>query len=165
MKKLLPLSLLVLLLVSLAVPAAAQTRGAAPDSELYRKIAALDAKLFEAFNNCKLDVFEELFAADAEFYHDQSGVTVGSKAITETVRKNICGGAVRRELVPGTLEVHPMHGYGALQTGVHRFTHPGKDDVQPVGEAQFAHLWQLKDGVWKITRVISYDHRALEKKK
>ena len=32
-----------------------------------------------------------------------------------------------------------------------------------VGEAKFIHLWQNKDGVWKITRVISFDHQSLAK--
>ena len=32
-----------------------------------------------------------------------------------------------------------------------------------VGEASFIHLWQYKDGAWKITRVISYDHHAAAK--
>ena len=38
-------------------------------------------------------------------------------------------------------------------------------DVMPegVGEGQFIHLWQYKDGAWKITRVISYDHRIAAK--
>ena len=30
-----------------------------------------------------------------------------------------------------------------------------------VGEGKFIHLWQYKDGAWKITRVISYDHHAM----
>jgi hypothetical protein len=33
-----------------------------------------------------------------------------------------------------------------------------------VGEAKFIHLWQFKNGDWKITRVISYDHHSLTKK-
>ena len=35
--------------------------------------------------------------------------------------------------------------------------------TEPVGEAKFVHLWQYKNGAWKITRVISYDHHALPK--
>jgi hypothetical protein len=36
------------------------------------------------------------------------------------------------------------------------------DIVQPVGEAKFIHLWQKdKDGGWKVTRVISFDHHPL----
>jgi hypothetical protein len=31
-----------------------------------------------------------------------------------------------------------------------------------VGEG-FVHLWQYKDGAWKIREVISYDHHAAAK--
>jgi hypothetical protein len=30
-----------------------------------------------------------------------------------------------------------------------------------MGEAKFIHIWQLKDGVWKVSRVISVDHHGL----
>lgn len=56
-----------------------------------------------------------------------------------------------------------MKGCGAVEIGVHRFHHPGAEEREPVGEAKFIHLWQKKDGDWKITRVISYDHAALRK--
>ena len=56
-----------------------------------------------------------------------------------------------------------MHGYGAVEMGVHRFHHPNAENAEPVGEAKFIHLWQNRDGVWKITRVISYDHHARAK--
>jgi hypothetical protein len=46
--------------------------------------------------------------------------------------------------------------------GVHRFHHPGRDDIEPVGEAKFIHLWRSENGAWKITRVISYDHQSLK---
>jgi len=55
-----------------------------------------------------------------------------------------------------------MHGYGAVETGVHRFYQP-KTGSEATGEAKFIHLWQNKDGAWRITRVISYDHVALKK--
>jgi hypothetical protein len=45
-----------------------------------------------------------------------------------------------------------------VEIGVHRFHHPGTQDHDVLGEAKFIHLWQYKDGAWKITRVISYDH-------
>jgi hypothetical protein len=56
-----------------------------------------------------------------------------------------------------------MKGYGMLETGVHRFHHPGHEDTEGVGEGQFIHLWQYKGGAWKITRVISYDHHPAGK--
>ena len=35
--------------------------------------------------------------------------------------------------------------------------HPYTQGHGEVGEAKFIHVWQNKDGVWKITHVISYD--------
>jgi ketosteroid isomerase-like protein len=131
-------------------------------AELDQAIAALDASLFDAYNRCDLDKFASFFVDDVEFYHDQGGVTLGKVALTDAIKKNICG-KVTRELVPGTLQVYPMKGYGAVEMGVHRFHHPGHDDAEGVGEGKFVHLWQYKDGAWKITRVISYDHHAAAK--
>ena len=70
---------------------------------------------------------------------------------------------MRRDLVPGTLEVYPIKDYGAVEMGTHRFHHPGQESTEQVGEAKFVTLWQNKDGEWKITRAISYDHVALPK--
>jgi hypothetical protein len=61
-----------------------------------------------------------------------------------------------RELVPGSLKVFPLPGYGAMEMGTHRFLHPGSPN--DVGQADFMHVWQLRNGSWKISRVISYDH-------
>ena len=80
----------------------------------------LDAQLFEAYNRCDLDAFRALLADDLEFYHDQGGLMLGPEAVTEATRKYICG-KVRRELVPGTLEVDRIEGYGAIELGSHRF--------------------------------------------
>ena len=55
------------------------------------------------------------------------------------------------------LEVHPLKGYGAVEIGIHRFHHPGHPE-DGVGNARFVTLWQNKNGTWKVTRVISYDH-------
>jgi ketosteroid isomerase-like protein len=140
-------------------------QGLPATDELYRTIAELDAKVFQAFNTCDLQAFGSYFTEELEFYHDNGGLTNKTRqSLVEALRNNICN-KVNRHLVPGTLRVFPMHGYGALETGVHRFTHPGRDHIDPMGEAQFIHLWQKQpDGTWKITRVISYDHRAVEKK-
>lgn len=131
-------------------------------AELDKAVAALDAALFDSYNRCDLEKFASFFAEDVEFYHDQGGVTLGRAALTDSVKKNICG-KVTRELVPGSLQVYYMKGYGAVEIGVHRFHHPGHDDAEPVGEAKFIHLWQYKDGAWKITRVISFDHHQAAK--
>jgi Domain of unknown function (DUF4440) len=139
--------------------ARAQTRGVAPEHELFKKVAELDAVVFDAYNNCDLEKFGSYFTEDVEFYHDQGGLSRSRPVLLEAVKNNICN-KVRRVLVPGTLQVHEMKGYGAVEIGVHRFIQPAVRP-EPVGEAQFIHLWQNKDGVWQMTRVISYDHRAL----
>jgi ketosteroid isomerase-like protein len=128
--------------------------------DLDRTITALDAALFDAYNHCDLQKFASFFADDVEFYHDQAGVTLGKAALTESVRTNICG-QTTRELI--SMHAFPMKGYGALETGVHRFHRPGHEGTIPEGEARFVHLWQFKDGTWKITRVISYDHHEIAK--
>ena len=125
-------------------------------SELDKAILALDADVFDAYNRCDLAKFGGYFSDDVEFYHDRGGVTLGKEKLVESIRKNICGTDVQRELVPGTFQAHHMAGYGAVEMGVHRFLHPKTDTG--TGEASFVHLWQFKDGAWKITRVISYDH-------
>ena len=129
--------------------------------ELDKVVTSLDAALFDAYNRCDLQKFSSLLDDDMEFYHDQGGVTLGKEKMTESVKKNICGGDVRRELVPGTLQIYYMKGYGAVETGVHRFYHPKSNN--PPGEALFVTLWRYRDGVWKITRAISYDHHPAAK--
>lgn len=150
--------LMMSLLVAPGVRMIAQTAPAAstakPDA-LFQTISVLDTKLFNAYNKCDLKTLGAMVSDDLEFYHDKTGLSVGKPLFIEAIRKNICG-KVHRELVPGTLEVYPLNGYGAVEIGVHRFTHPGLDNE--LGEAKFITLWQNQNGAWKVTRVISYDH-------
>ena len=168
MKKLAVRSRFLFFAVLLSLPAGragAQTgpEPAAPKDGLFRKIAALDGEVFDAYNRCDLEKFGSLFTEELEFYHDNGGLTNRTRqSLVESVKQNICG-KVYRVLVPETLEVFPLNGYGAVETGVHRFYHPGRDSTEQVGEAKFLMLWQEKDGVWQVTRVISYDHHALPK--
>lgn len=157
------LTLAALLVLPLA-QASAQNRVAAPAAEeLPRTLAALDGALFDSFNRCDLDRFATFFAEDVEFYHDKGGVTLGRAALVESVRNNICG-KVRREVIADSLEAHPVAGFGAVHMGAHRFYElSAKPGSGPVGVAKFIHLWQYKDGAWKITRVISYDHAPAPK--
>jgi hypothetical protein len=125
--------------------------------ELTKTVTALDKQLFDAYNTCDLEKLGALVGDDLEFYHDLSGLATGKKTFLDAIKNNICG-KVTRELVPGTLEVHPLKGYGAMEMGTHRFLHPWTQDHGVVGEGKFITLWQYKDGAWKMTRAISYDH-------
>src|SRR3982074_1247072 len=68
--------------------------------ELTRAVTTLDAALFDSYNKCDLEKFDSFFVDDVEFYHDKGGLTLGRKALTESIKNNICG-KVTRELVPG----------------------------------------------------------------
>jgi ketosteroid isomerase-like protein len=131
-------------------------------AELDKTVTALDAAVFDAYNKCDLEKFSSFLADDLEFYHDQGGVTFGKSKVTDSVKQNSCG-KVTRELIPGSLQIYHMKGYGAVEIGAHRFHHPGHDDTEPVGEGRFIQLWQYKNGQWKMTRIISYDHHLAGK--
>jgi Domain of unknown function (DUF4440) len=153
------LSVLLVALPVLRVNAQEVKNAAAPDP-LFQTISSLDTALFDAYNRCDLEKLGTFVSDDLEFYHDQSGLALGKQVFLDNTKKYICG-KVRRELVPGTLEVYPLKGFGAVEIGIHRFHHPGLDDV--VGEAKFVEIWHNKDGVWTLTRVISFDHAAVPK--
>jgi Domain of unknown function (DUF4440) len=156
--------LLLAWLVSLPHAPVRQTRQAAPDSLLFRTVASLDRELFDAYNTCNLEAFASFIDEDVEFYHDKGGVTRGRSTLVESVRNNICG-KTRRDFIVPSLEVHPLDGYGALQIGAHRFCDAKlkQCDGTAGGVGKFIHLWQNRDGVWRLTRVISFDHAPAAK--
>ena len=147
-----------LLLALLAVGA----RGAAqaptsPPPALRAEIAAVDSALFAAFNQRDLTKVMSFFTRDVEFYQDNEGVA--SYAQTKKDFGQMFGqpARIRRELVPGTLQVFPVKHYGAMEVAQHRFCHVenGKDDC---GTFSFVHIWRRTKSGWQIARVISYGH-------
>jgi Domain of unknown function (DUF4440) len=142
-----------LLLTSFSVFVNAQSA----NDTLYHEIKKMDSILFTAFNTRDIEKFKSLFDTDLEFYHDKGGLTnydYTINSLKETAKRN---DGLRRELVKGSLEVFPVPGYGAMQIGAHSFCHNEKGK-QDCGTFKFVHIWQKKNGDWKITRVISYDH-------
>jgi ketosteroid isomerase-like protein len=127
-------------------------------ARLFAEVQALDATFFAAYNRCDLQRVGSLLATDLEFYDDRDGLEVSRQALLDDLKKYICG-KVRRELVPGTLEVHAIPGFGALQIGAHRFC-DAKNPACPGDSmvSKFIHLWRKKDGAWTLTRAVSYGH-------
>jgi ketosteroid isomerase-like protein len=151
------LSPLVMVLFNLPI----YPQSSAQSGTLFETIRSLDSKLFDAYNHCDLETLSVMMSDDLEFYHDQTGLSVGKAPFIAAIRQNICG-KVRRTLVSESLEVYPLKGYGAVETGVHRFDHPGHPE-DGVGEAKFVTVWQNKDGMWKVTRAISYNHEPVKR--
>lgn len=124
---------------------------------LYKEIARMDSVVFHAFNARDIEKFKSLFTEDLEFYHYKGGLTNYEHTINfmkETAKNN---NGLRRDLVKGSLEVYPIPGYGAMEIGTHTFCHL-ENGKQNCGTFKFVHIWQKKNGEWKITRVVSYDH-------
>ena len=147
-----------------AIPAAASAAGDADTSaaeSLYATVSALDSAVFDAFNRCsdpaQLEEHASYFADDVEFYHDTGGVTWTRDEMLANTRKHACGN-FSRELVPGTLQVHPIKDFGAISQGSHRFCQFASGECE--GLADFTMIWRQRDGAWQLTRVLSYGHRA-----
>lgn len=135
--------------------AAAQSTG--PTDSLFREIVRMDSVVFTAFNNREVQAFQNSFATDLEFYHDKGGLTGYNHTVDFMKRTAAKDNGLHRTLVPGSSEVYPVPGYGAMQIGSHTFCHPeaGKLDC---GTFKFVHIWKKTETGWRITRVISYGH-------
>jgi hypothetical protein len=157
------LPIVLLALHASAAPPALHAKPPSTPEDLFQAVLVQDTALFDAYNQCDLTRFKALLAPDIEFFHDHGGVTLGADALTESVRRNICG-RVTRELVADSLEVYPMDNYGALEIGTHVFHHPTEPGAKD-GQGKFVQLWQYdkKTATWKMTRVFSFDHREVGK--
>ena len=128
---------------------------------LYETISTLDAAVFDAFNHCsdpaQLAEHASYFVSEVEFYHDNGGVTWSREEMIANTEEYVCGNFYR-ERVPGTLQVFPIKDFGAIALGSHRFCQFDSGECE--GLADFTTIWRNQNGHWKITRVLSYGHRA-----
>jgi len=138
------------------------TEPAAPSSELYRTIAALDQQLFDAFNSCDTAKLGTLLEPGVEFYQDNDNTTYSRDQLEPSFRDR-CGpeniSKLRRELVPGTLVVYVLKDYGALQMARQNFfimDHGNKGKL--AASPNLIHVWRNDHGHWAISRIISYGH-------
>jgi hypothetical protein len=138
----------------------------AQDPALTATILHQDSLFWKAYNNCDVAGMSGFFTDDIEFYHDKGGLTVGLSNFKVALQQGLCGegkSRLRRVAVDGTVQVFPMANnkvvYGAILSGEHVFyvKEAGKDEYLD-GHAKFTHVWLLKDGVWKMARVLSYSH-------
>ncbi|MGI9553020.1 MAG: nuclear transport factor 2 family protein [Aurantibacter sp.] len=123
------------------------------DQELFDTIVALDSIFFTAYNNCDLEKQSNLLSEDLEFYHDKGGLSTSKREVMTAIENNICG-KVTRELVKGSIEVHEIPGFGAVQMGLHKF-HNNQEPDAISRASKFITIWKRQDDAWEITRVIS----------
>lgn len=150
--------LLFALLIAAASSVTAQERKVAPTSqELFRTIEKMDSTMFAAFNTQNMPVFQNLFTKDLEWFQDNGGLLNYATVFSNFGKMFKQPNKLTRQLVPGSLEVHPIKNYGAIEIGMHQFRHieNGKEEV---GTFKFLMIWKEQKGQWKISRVVSYDH-------
>ncbi|MDR3688052.1 MAG: nuclear transport factor 2 family protein [Fimbriimonas sp.] len=126
---------------------------------LFATIAEEDGRLFDAFDARDLAGVSNFFSKNLEFYHDKDGL-IGYRKMVDSFRRHFAETTkVKRVLDPESLEVSPVRGYGAIESGIHRFysQEPGKDWVLSA-TAKFVNVWKNDHGKWRIFRACSYDH-------
>jgi hypothetical protein len=134
--------------------------------DMNETIAAIyhgDSLFWEAYNACDINKMQTFFTDDIEFYHDKGGLTSTREALVETIKKGLCGNPnwhLRREAVAGTVKIFPLNNYGGLISGEHIFfiTDNGNKEYLD-GHSQFLQIWRLDNNEWKMSRILSYDHK------
>lgn len=126
---------------------------------LKTEIIKMDSLLFDvAFNQCDASLFKKLIAEDIEFYDDRFGLnTSKGNEIKSLIEK--CAGTEKLTRKLNSCTIDKLGDFGAVQLGEHTFL---VDNV-PVGTGKFIHIWQRKDDNWILKRIVSYEHRPIEK--
>jgi hypothetical protein len=142
-----------------AAPAAATPVDAIPAdaAQLRELVASLDRKMFDAYNAHDVDGLMAWFSEDLEFYHDTGGLLDFQQVKAGFTSVFANNKDIRRDLVDGSLEVYPIQGFGAIETGSHRFCHT-ENGQQDCGTFRFMQIWRFSDGAWKVSRDVSYGH-------
>ncbi|MDO9432236.1 MAG: nuclear transport factor 2 family protein [Phenylobacterium sp.] len=159
----------------LAGPVAAQSPPAAPalpqGAALTEAIRSRDAEFFAVFfTGCDPARVEAMLTPDFEMFHDKGGMIadgatgfVADYARSCEEKKAPDAWRSRRELVAGSLKVEPIPGYGAFEEGDHLFYERRGDGPEKlVGKAHFVQVWRLAPDGWRLARVLSYSHQAVE---
>lgn len=130
------------------------------------EVRQFDGKYWQAFNSCEVQKLAAMNTDDLEFYHDMNGVSKGVAEYAESIARNICARkdvTITREERPGSVRYFPMRDgdklYGAVVSGEHLFYNTPKGGKKKLtGQARFTHMLVLRDGVWKVSRVLSFEH-------
>lgn len=140
--------------------AKAQTNHEVSKMDLLKtEIIKMDSLLFDvAFNQCDASLFKKIIADDIEFYDDRFGLNTSKgneiKSLTEK-----CASTEKLTRKLNACTIDKLGDFGAVQLGEHTFL---VDDI-PVGTGKFIHIWERKEENWILKRIVSYEHRPIEK--
>jgi hypothetical protein len=155
-------------LASLTLLAAAVVLPEGP--ALHEEVRRADDRFFALYFDprCHLAEIRSMIADDLEMYHDKGGVVATSADQFMADYEKGCAARSapdawrsRRELVPGSLTVNPVPGFGAIEDGEHRFYERRGDGPERFASiASFTQLWVKEQDGWKLKRIFSFSHRA-----
>jgi hypothetical protein len=153
------------ILITFTICRSIDSEAQADSKNLSHTILYGDSLFWMAYNQCDVEGMAKYFTEDVEFYHDKGGITSGLQNEVAVIKKNLCGNEnfrLRREAVKETIDIFPMRSegviYGAIISGEHNFYIIENEKERLDGHARFLNLWILKEGVWKMSRILSYDH-------
>jgi Domain of unknown function (DUF4440) len=136
-------------------------------SELYKTLKKQDSLLFNVgFNNCNMSQFENILDTNFESFSAQKGIIHSKSEFIQAIKNGLCKSLVfkKRELVNNSFELFPLEEngilYGAIQSGIHNFYSIENGIKKEVtSSAKFTHIWLIKNDIWKLTKVLSYDQK------
>ncbi|WP_226789293.1 nuclear transport factor 2 family protein [Polaribacter reichenbachii] len=123
------------------------------NTKLYSEIVKMDSIYFTAYNKCDIKTQASIYNENIEFFHDKGGLATDKKQLLKSIEENICN-KVTRTLIKGSLEVYPIHNYGAIEIGYHKFYNEEEPNAKSV-PSKFIVTWKKENENWTITKVIS----------
>ena len=137
----------------------------AQNADWEAQVRKADDTYWHDFNFSTSAVLNSHLTKDVEFYHDLGGSLLGYDALAKVNEgMDNTKNRGRRVLVPDSLRIFPMRRgadiYGAIVMGQHDFFSTDSGNiVKRTVRSSFTHLMLLNDGVWKVSRIYSYDHQ------
>ena len=128
------------------------------DKSLYDTIIKQDSTLFKAFNTRNLIALKSYFSDKLEVYQDNTGLRNYDETVEAFAGLFKMDYILTRTPIIESIEVYPIKNYGAIETGQHIFCHTENGKLE-CATFKFVHIWEKKDGQWKISKIITYDHK------
>lgn len=143
--------------------------GQTDEEKVITKIKSMDSEFWSDYNTCHTETIKKYLDDQIEFYHDKGGLLVGAENLANSIKNNLCSTKnykIRREIVPNTENYSILRDkgiiYGVIYSGEHHFYLTLEDKKEFLdGRAKFLHLWILEKNSWKMKRILSYEHRAV----
>src|SRR5512138_3127392 len=128
------------------------------NEDLYDTIIVQDSIFFQAFNSRDFDKFKSFLSENLEIYQDNTGFRNYEQSLEAFKSLFSKEYVLTRTMIRESVEIYPIKDYGAIETGQHTFCHMenGKPDC---GTFKFMHIWIFQNGQWKITRIVTYNHK------